>query len=226
MKKKSAFTLIELLVVVAIIAILAALLFPSLQAFLEKGKATDCLNNLKSIGNTVTQYMVDQNESFFSTQSTGQDTWPKVLSRKYAGKDWRTFRSPFDKATEARPKNKDEDPIPVSYGMNEALFDTFAGKWKAPRTTLIMAAPALLPSSTGKDIQFKTDAFNTSNVMLTKGQGSGKLMDKGYGTHEQRQKINVLFADGHASPMDIHRYDDGTSEPRGKQQWDPMYEPE
>jgi prepilin-type N-terminal cleavage/methylation domain-containing protein/prepilin-type processing-associated H-X9-DG protein len=224
MKKKSAFTLIELLVVVAIIAVLAALLFPSLRAFMEKGKATDCLNNLKSIGTAVTQYMVDQQDSFFSKQSTGEDTWPKVLSRKYASKDWRSFRSPFDAATQSRPKNKDTDPIPVSYGMNEALYDTFAGKWKAPRTTLIMAAPAIQSGSTGKEIVFKTDAFSTSNVTITKGAGSGQLMDKGYGTHENRQKINVLFADGHVSPMDIHKYDDGTSEPKGVQQWDPTYD--
>lgn len=224
MKKKSAFTLIELLVVVAIIAILAALLFPSLKAFFEKGKATEDANNLRSIGQAVTQYMVDQQDSFFSNQSTGEDTWPKILSRKYMNKDWASFRSPFDKPSTSRPKNKDTDPIPVSYGLNEAMFDTFAGKWKAPRTTLIMAAPALITTSTGKDIQFKADAFSTTNVKLTKGAGSGAQMEKGYGTHENRQKINVLFASGNVSPMDIHRYDDGSTAPRGLQQWDPLYE--
>src|SRR4051812_31729532 len=48
--KKSAFTLIELLVVIAIIAILAALAVPQLASAIEKGRATQDLNNLGQIG--------------------------------------------------------------------------------------------------------------------------------------------------------------------------------
>src|SRR5262245_21393476 len=125
---QSAFTLIELLVVVAIIAILAALLFPSISGMIGRGKGVDCANNLRNLGHAINLRMVEQNGSFFSKAAKDDDTWPRIVYRKYLGKDWRALRSPFDVATPARPKNPISDPIPVSYGLNENLFDTHEGQ--------------------------------------------------------------------------------------------------
>ena len=46
---KRAFTLIEMLVVVAIIMVLAALLFPALGRVRESGRATTCVSNLRQL---------------------------------------------------------------------------------------------------------------------------------------------------------------------------------
>ena len=216
MKKKQAFTLIELLVVIAIIAILVALLAPSLAKFMERGRATDCANNLKNLGQGITQYMSDMKGTMFMKESTGEDTWPKVLYRNYV-KDWKSFRSPFDKPSTARPKRTDVDPVPISYGINEKILDTFEGKWKSPTSSLIMLAPAIDIGGAGKEVKFEATAMNTSNVVV-KPMGGLKL-----GTHGDRELVNVLFADAHVESVEWKKYIDVASV-KGQEQWDPAFE--
>ena len=57
--KRSAFTLIELLVVIAVIALLMAVLLPSLRAARERAKRTVCAANLQQIGRGIMAYGMD-----------------------------------------------------------------------------------------------------------------------------------------------------------------------
>ncbi|BCM88382.1 hypothetical protein IAD21_00213 [Abditibacteriota bacterium] len=61
---RAAFTLIEVLVVVAIIAILAAILFPVFARARENARRSTCQSNLRQIALGIAQYVQDYDEKF------------------------------------------------------------------------------------------------------------------------------------------------------------------
>lgn len=62
--KRHAFTLVEMLVVIAVIGIVAAILFPVFAQARRRGQQTTCLSNLRQLGQAAFLYMQDSDDVF------------------------------------------------------------------------------------------------------------------------------------------------------------------
>lgn len=89
------FSLIELIVVIAIISIMAALLFPTFATAREKARQITCNSNLRQLGMAMTEYIQDSDERFPNAAHGGV---PGM--NQYA---WMYYRSYSDNGTDIDP---------------------------------------------------------------------------------------------------------------------------
>ena len=102
MRRNNGFTLIELLTVIAIISILASMLFPVFSKARDKARGISCISNLKQICNALMMYRQDYDER--SPKSTNCDSvnfpgleWqqPQFVLNTYV-KNFQVFKCPND----------------------------------------------------------------------------------------------------------------------------------
>jgi len=81
MRKRNGFTLIELLVVIAIIALLMAILLPTLQLVKKHAKVAACQSNLHQWGLMFSMYTANNDDRFFMMMRG--DTWIEPMQPYY-----------------------------------------------------------------------------------------------------------------------------------------------
>ncbi len=126
--RRAAFTLIELLAVIGIIALVAALLLPTLGRAHEKSRTASCLQNLKSLGVALTLYSGDH-DGWIPTYAIQQSTLvPEVLTYMSSKSKTRSaWMCPSDRKIKERAtlisftSNPDEQYF-YSYGFLEMFL--------------------------------------------------------------------------------------------------------
>lgn len=134
--RRSAFTLIELLVVIAVIALLVAILLPSLRTARAQAKATVCLSNMRQIGVAAAMY-ADENADHYPLSAHGahNGAWLDSLQR-YAAEGL-LYRCPADGSSDWHnpldaPAVQLENDRRSSFGINIYFAPELAAPPGAP----------------------------------------------------------------------------------------------
>jgi prepilin-type N-terminal cleavage/methylation domain-containing protein len=112
-----AFTLLELLVVLAVISIIAAILFPVFSSVKASAVRVSCLSHFKSVGDATLMYLNDYDEAFMpvnyqpgqTPNSKTDRTWVQMLL-PYAT-SFKVFQCPADTERAGDDLNFDQDLV-------------------------------------------------------------------------------------------------------------------
>ena len=221
--KPAGFTLIELLVVIAIIAILAAMLLPALQQARERGRAANCLNNLKQIGNGFSSYS-DENDDYtlaLTILNPNAQRWSKYL--RVSGKiTQNTLQCPSE--TVKQISDHADYDAQHNYGLN---WYTFGNDVRKSETDKLPVKRSVIVNKRGgsnticvgdgrptKDNNGVTGPYGSNGgcyLLERPNPDNGKyaypIPEYGYASPYLRHslKANFVFFDGHCGSLDRYQ---------------------
>jgi len=217
-KGKNGFTLIELLVVIAIIALLMAILLPSLRLAREQARRVACAANLRNLGLALVSY-IDDNEQCLppaeardKLDTTSQDNWylntallASMDVEPQRDIDGKILGPPADRTVLTCPSHRnprmtrDESPVFPPEQRPYALSYMMNGTWRLSNRGGIRgdrrhATEFRKPSET-LALCDGNGYYSARAVVLYEACPAGNF------EYRHRDSINLLFLDGHTGAM-------------------------
>lgn len=218
--KKQRFSLLELLITIAVIAILAGLLLPSLNKARERARSMQCMNNIRQLGSSFVEYTNDQyfypwpdndsdSKSYVRRMNEGGYTKRRNAKGMLWDNLWDLHCSEHDRTYTS---NSSTNPI-NSYiiangsswyltGANKAISGQLADG------TALASRPEIVRQPSSKLLLM--EAQNRVNQFII-ALNDGRYIYNGTGSYQavnpihQERYITVVFCDGHTELFDAEK---------------------
>jgi len=223
---RSGFTLMELLIVIAIIGILAGMLFPAVNYVREKARKDECLNNLRQWGVALQGYLDEHRGRFpsYDADLAKPDGWFNVLP-PYLGIDplkdmdrtpapGRGIKSPFLCPSESVGLGADEGAQSKSYFSSYTMNTWIKDSGLRLSQLNEQHDPPIVPATFVVFAETGDGAVGGINLSM--------VSEK---TFRHARSFNICFADGHAENILENDAWNGSGHSAGDNyggiQWDP-----
>lgn len=222
----SGFSLIELIVVVGIIALLAGMVIPTIGRVRENGKSTECVNNLRQIGQGFALY-VDEHRGIFPGDGTAggvgteadiaqADAWYNVIPPYLQMDSYKTLsergRVPCPgsgKSLFICPNSPKETALAMQYqaGEHSSFYCSYAMNY------WVNVSERGIPTLTKRLRMTQIQAPSVFVILTESPDGLLAKVHPATMRHEDpsmtafrhREKVNALFADWHVESIPAKR---------------------
>jgi prepilin-type N-terminal cleavage/methylation domain-containing protein/prepilin-type processing-associated H-X9-DG protein len=201
------FTLIEMLVVIAVIGVLAGLIFPALVRAKSHARSTACVGHLRQMGFALTMYLGD-----YGAYPAGPTLWQRQLSvystdydremsRYHSGERYRNpaYRDMFWVCPELEPKQETvfDDMLNRHFPAYQVVVSQYAINARGTGAGIAVHGLAKFGSSVKEsEVRVPSDMIAVADHWRV-GSNLGTSHQVHWPSSRHRGGANVLFCDGH-----------------------------